>query len=102
MRAVRNSDVPPTVTLRNLDKSGRISLGTMIASPHLPGPDGLFCQFEAKLGRAHMTIKRAEEALRRELNRGEQSGLLLDTVRRSRASTKLTSSPRRYGSLTHG
>jgi len=101
-RAMRNSDVLRTVTLGNLDKSGRISPGTVIASPHLPGPDGSFCQFEAKLGQAHMTIERAEEAFRRELNRGEQSGLRLDTARRSRTSTKLTSSPIRYGSLTHG
>jgi hypothetical protein len=74
----------------------------VIAQPHLPDPDGSFCQFEAKLGRAHMTIKRAEEALRRELSRGEQSYLLLDTTRRSRTPRKLTPSPRRYGRVTHG
>jgi hypothetical protein len=74
----------------------------VIASPHLPDPDCSFCQYEAKLGRAHMTIKRAEEALRRELSLGEQSDLLLDTTRRSRTSTKFTPSPRRYGRVTHG
>jgi hypothetical protein len=67
----------------------------VIASTHLPDPDCSFCQFEAKLRRAHMTIKRAEEALRRELSRGEQSDLLLDTTRRSRTSTKLTPSPKK-------